>query len=381
MLKTKRCNLCITVSVLRMKDILLINNKAKATGIGTYSFNLYDNLKRISKRNLDFITLKYPFEESHESAIQIFPQNIRKLLFHLEFLRKIPHSYKVYHILNPNLGIMLSKLRPTVVTVHDVSVLKGEVSKELMAESYGLDIPLVLAMQLNTSFIRNADRILCVSNYTKATLTSVLGIKNKRVVVSYPGIDRHLFRPRDKFKTRHSLGLPLNKRIILHVGTDEPRKNTRALVEALYMVKKRIPDAIFVKIGGMQEATRKLILALGLGRSIIYHKKVPSVAPFYNAADLFVFPSYYEGFGYPAAEAMASGCPIIAADSSSVTEVVGKGGVLFPPFDVAALYEAINEVLTDSNKRTVMIKEGLEQVKKFDWKKCAETTLETYETL
>lgn len=364
-----------------MKDILLINNKVKATGIGTYSFNLYDNLKKISKRNVDFITLEYPFGDNHDSWIRIFPQDIGKLLFHLEFLRKIPHLYKVYHILNPNLGIMLSKLRPSVVTVHDVSVLKRDVNKEMKAESYGLDIPLVLAMQLNMSFIKNADRILCMSNYTKNALTSVLGIENKRAIVSYPGIDRQLFRPRDKLKTRQSLGLPLNRRIILHVGTDEPRKNTKTLVEALYMVKKRIPDAIFVKIGDMREATRKLILARRLGNSMIYHKKVPDVAPFYNAADLFVFPSYYEGFGYPVAEAMASGCPIIAADSSSVTEVVGKGGILFPPFDVFALHEAINQVLTDSNRRTVMIKEGLEQVKKFDWKKCAETTLETYENL
>jgi glycosyltransferase involved in cell wall biosynthesis len=364
-----------------MKDILLINNKVKATGIGTYSFNLYDNLKKISKRDLDFITLKYPFEDSHDSAIKIFPQNIRKLLFHLEFLRKIPHAYRVYHILNPNLGMMLSKLRPSVVTVHDVSVLKRDVSKEIIAESYGLDIPIVLAMQLGMSFIKNADRILCMSNYTKSALTSALGVENRQVIVSYPGIDRQLFRPRDKLKARHSLGLPLNKRIILHVGTDEPRKNTRTLVEALYMVRKRIPDAIFVKIGGMRKATRKLILARRLSNFIIYHKKVPNVAPFYNAADLFVFPSYYEGFGYPAAEAMASGCPTIAADSSSVTEVVGKGGILFPPFDVVALHEAIIQVLNDSNKKTVMIKEGLEQVKKFDWKKCAETTLETYKTL
>jgi glycosyltransferase involved in cell wall biosynthesis len=105
------------------------------------------------------------------------------------------------------------------------------------------------------------------------------------------------------------------------------------------------------------------------------------VAPFYNAADLFVFPSYYEGFGYPAAEAMASGCPVIAAQSSSLIEVVGSGGLLFPPFDTVALYETISQVLTDSNMRSVMIKEGLEQVKNFDWKECAEKTLETYEDL
>jgi len=364
-----------------MKDILLINNKAKGTGIGTYSFNLYENLKKISRRNLEFITLNSRSEDDSGSALKSFPQNIKKLMLHLEFLRKIPHSYKVYHVLNPNLGIMLSKLHPSVVTVHDISVLKRSVTEDITAKSYGLELPLLLSMQLNMRFIKNADRILCMSNYTKNDLTSVLGIEEKRVTVSYPGIDRQLFKPRDKLKARLSLNLPLNRRILLHVGTDEPRKNTATLIEAFYLVKKKIPDAILVKIGGMREATRKLILARRLGDSVIYFNKVLSVAPFYNAADLFVFPSYYEGFGYPAAEAMASGCPVIAGDSSSVTEVVGRGGMLFPPFDVTILCETITQMLTDSSKSTVMINEGLEQVKKFDWKKCAETTLAVYETL
>lgn len=363
-----------------MKDILLINNKAKTTGIGGYSFSLYENLRKVTNRNIDFITLKSSSEDEG-SPVKAFPQNIKKLANHFGFLPKISHSYKVYHLLNPNLGILLSKLHPSVVTVHDVSVFKRDVSKDILTKSYGFEFPLLLGIQLNMSFIKNADRILCLSNYTKNDLISVLGIENKRVVVSYPGIDRELFKPRDKLLTRKRLSLPLGKRIILHVGTDEPRKNTKTLIDALYTVKKKMPDILFVKIGGMREATRKLILERGLNDSVIYHKKVPDVASFYNAADLFVFPSYYEGFGYPAAEAMASGCPVIAADSSSVTEVVGKGGILLPPFGVTAFHEAIVQVLSDSNKQNVMIKEGLEQVKKFDWKTCAETTLETYETL
>jgi len=364
-----------------MKDILLINNKAKSTGIGTYSYSLYDNLTKVTRRNVDFVTLSLAFENDGGSLVKAFPQSIKKLLDHLGFLRKISHSYKVYHLLNPNLGIMLPRLHPSVVTVHDISPLKRSVSEDIIAKSYGLELPLLLSMQLNMRFIKNADRVLCMSNYTKNDLTSVLGIEEKRITVSYPGIDRQLFNPRDKSRARLSLNLPINKRILLHVGTDEPRKNVATLIEAFYLVKKKIPDAVLVKVGGMREATRKLILARHLGDSVIHFNKVPSVAPFYNAADLFVFPSYYEGFGYPAAEAMASGCPVVAGDSSSVTEVVGRGGILFPPFNVTTLYETIIQMLTDSNKHTAMINEGFEQVKKFDWKKCAETTLAVYETL
>jgi alpha-1,3-rhamnosyl/mannosyltransferase len=265
--------------------------------------------------------------------------------------------------------------------VFDIAALIPNVSKDIVIQSYGLDIPLVLAMQINMWFVKSADRILCMSNYTKKDLTSILGIDNRRIIVGYPGIDRAQFRPRDKMKVRQKLGLPLNRRIILHVGTDEPRKNTKTLIQAFRRIKKSLPDTILVKVGGMRETTRRLIMTLGLLQSVLYYRKVPNIELYYNAADILLFPSYYEGFGYPVAEAMASGCPVIAGDSSSVTEVVGKAGLLFPPFDVVTLHEMTIQALTDSSMSSVMIKEGLEQVKKFDWTKCAETTLEAYETL
>ncbi len=364
-----------------MKDILLINNKTRGTGIGTYAFSLFNSLRKVTKRSIDLVTLNPSVQDDNGSIIKDFPQNIRKLMDHLGFVGKIPPAYKVYHLLNPNLGMILPRLHPSVVTVHDISVLKGVVSKDIVTNSYGLEIPLLLGMQLNMNFIKSADRIICLSYHTRNDLTSVLGIESKRVVVSYPGIDRQLFQPRDQLKARQSLGLPTNKRIILHIGTDEPRKNTKTLIEAFYLVKRKFPDAVLVKIGGLRNSTRSLISARQLENSILHCRKVPNVAPYYNAADLFVFPSYYEGFGYPAAEAMASGCPVVAADGSSVTEVVGKGGILFPPFDVVTLTENIIRVLADPSKNAGMIKDGLEQVKKFDWNKCAQTTLKTYETL
>ncbi|MGE5637091.1 MAG: glycosyltransferase family 4 protein [Chloroflexota bacterium] len=363
-----------------MKDILLINNKPETTGIGRYSFSLYENLKKLDKRNFDFLTLG-SFSKDNDSIIKAFLQNMKKLVNHADFLSKIPPSYKVYHLLNPNLGMLLPYLHPSVVTVHDISILNPKVSIDILARSYGLELPMLLGMQFNMHFINSADRILCLSNYTRNDLISILGIKKERIAVIYPGINSDLFKPRDKLTARKRLGLPINKPIMLHIGTDEPRKNSKTLIEALYLVKKKIPNVILIKIGDMREATRRLILTKELNDSVLHYKKVRDVSSFYNAADLFVFPSYYEGFGYPAAEAMASGCPIIAANGSSLTEVVGAGGILFPPFSILSLNEAITEVLLDLKKQTIMIEKGLEQVKKFDWKKCAETTLEIYETL
>jgi len=364
-----------------MKDILLINNKPKPTGIGRYSFSLYENLKRITTRDVDFITLGTHLHGKNGFATNTFPESMAKLLNHIGFAGKTPRGYRLYHLLNPNLGIMLANLHPSVVTVHDLSVFKRHVTEDIIAESYGLEIPQLLAIQLNMRYIRDADRVLCVSNYTKNDVTSVLGVESKRITVTYPGIDRELFKPRDKLEARRSLGLPLKKPLVLHVGTDEPRKNAKTLIEALASVKQRIPDLILVKVGGIRKATRNLITTLGLSDSVIHFERTENIAPFYNAADLFAFPSYYEGFGYPAVEAMASGCPVVAADSSSLIEVVGSGGVLFPTFDVTALHETIVQTLTDPAREASLVREGLKQAKKFDWKNCAKMTLETYETL
>jgi glycosyltransferase involved in cell wall biosynthesis len=381
MLKKKGIIIFSEASVKRMKDILLINNKSKSTGIGRYSCSLYENLRKITARDIDLVTLGASFKEENGSAIKTFSQSLKKLMNHMGFASKAPRGYKLYHLLNPNLGIMLVNLHPSVVTVHDLSVFKRNVVEDIIAESYGLEIPQLLAIQLNMRYVRDADRVLCMSNYTKNDVISVLGVESKRITVTYPGIDHELFKPRDKLEARRSLGLPLKKPIVLHVGTDEPRKNTKTLIEALASAKQRIPDLILVKVGGIRKVTCKLISALGLSDSVIHFERTDNVALFYNAADLFAFPSYYEGFGYPAAEAMASGCPVVAANSSSLTEVVGEGGVLFPTFDVTALREIIIQMLTDPAWEAALVREGLEQVKKFDWKNCAKMTLGTYETL
>lgn len=364
-----------------MRDILLINNKPKSTGIGRYSYSLYENLKKITTRNIELVTLGARQKEVSVATMKGIPKSLAKLLSHAGFAGKTPSGYRLYHLLNPNLGIMLANLHPSVVTAHDISVFRSKVARDIVAESHGLEIPQLLAIQLNMRYIRDADRVLCMSNFTKNDVISLLGVESKRVTVTYPGIDREQFKPRDKLEARRSLGLPLDRPIVLHVGTDEPRKNSKTLIEALAFVRRRIPDLMFVKVGDIRKATRKLISALGLNESVIHFRKTENIAPFYNAADLFAFPSYYEGFGYPAAEAMASGCPVVAADSSSITEVVGTGGVLFPTFDVNALQEIAIQILTDPAQAAVMVRKGLEQVKKFDWKNCAEMTLKIYETL
>lgn len=364
-----------------MKRILLINNRSSSTGIGNYSYNLFMHLKQIGQKDIDLITLQSPAEDSYGNIISSFGQKVKRTIDHLRFVRRIPRHYKIYHLLNPTLGILLLRHHPSIVTVHDIAPFIPMASHDMITQSYGLDTPIIMAMQINMRFVRNADRIISMSQNTKKDLISVLGVKSQRIRVVYPGTNRDLFTPRDLKKARQELHLPLNRQIILHVGVDEPRKNIRTLIKAFYFVKKKFPRALLIRIGGMRSNTRRLVLSLRLEDAILHYQKVENIALFYNAADLFVVPSYYEGFGLPLVEAMASGCPVVAGNSSSIPEVVGEAGIIFPSSDVKALSESIFKVLTDQNMRSIMIKIGLERSLKFDWRVCAKQTLEVYKTL
>jgi glycosyltransferase involved in cell wall biosynthesis len=364
-----------------VNKILLISNRSPSTGIGTYSHQLVKHLKETWHVDLDFLNLTTLAEDSYGNIVSMSSQKIKRLVDHLLFLQKIPKDYKVYHILNPNLGILIMKCHPAVVTVHDVFPFTPIATHDLITQSLGLDSPILLAMKFNIKFVKTADRIISVSKHTKKDLISLFRIKASKIHVIYPGIDRNVFHVRDKRKARQNLNLPQKSKIILHIGVDEPRKNIKTLIEAFYKVKKRVPEALLVRIGGMRSATKKLIASLHLNDSIVHHKKVPSTHLFYNAADVLAFPSYYEGFGLPVLEAMASGLPVVAGDSTSIPEIVGKAGMLFPPFNATILSELICKVINDKKTQQEMTIGGLERSSNFDWNLCAKQTLEIYKSL
>jgi glycosyltransferase involved in cell wall biosynthesis len=178
---------------------------------------------------------------------------------------------------------------------------------------------------------------------------------------------------------RREEGLP--DRFILFVGTLEPRKNVVGLVEAYARLPKDRPPLLLVGgKGWLYDEIFARVEALGLSEEIRFAGYVPvdALPWWYNAAEIFVYPSLYEGFGLPPLEAMACGTAVISSRASSLPEVVGQAGLLVDPAEPDALAQAMEHVLTDKEMRKEMQSAGLAQAQNFTWSSTARQTVESY---
>ncbi len=213
----------------------------------------------------------------------------------------------------------------------------------------------------------------------------------RKVTVIYPGVEPH-FRPVTDMATldavRSRYRLP--PRFILHVGTLEPRKNLPRLIEAFHQFQVssskfqgKKPNLKLVLAGGkgwLYEGIFETVARFGLADAVHFPGFIDDadLPVLYSLADLFVYPSMYEGFGLPPLEAMACGTPVVASAASSLPEVVGDAGLLVPPTDVEALAGVMARALTDAALRAELRERGFAQARRFDWRASAERLVESY---
>ena len=229
--------------------------------------------------------------------------------------------------------------------------------------------------------IRMADAVLASSRSTRRDLVSRLNIPKTRVHVVYPGVaDR--FRPcrRDR---RLLEGYGIREPYLLTVGTVEPRKNIARLVEAYGRVR---PDALLVVVGGKgwhSSSIFRTVSRAGLSGRVIFTGYVPDdhLPQIYSSARAFLYPSLYEGFGFPVLEAMRCGTPVVTADRSSTAEIAGGAALLVDPGSASAIGRAMRRILSDEDLRHELIQNGLRQAAGFTWARCAQQTAAVYAAL
>jgi glycosyltransferase involved in cell wall biosynthesis len=233
---------------------------------------------------------------------------------------------------------------------------------------------------------RRASRIITLSEAARQDIIRLLKVPGEKVISIPLGVDRELFNaqpdPTAVAALRGRYHLP--DRFILYVGNIQPRKNLPRLVTAFEQLKRAGFPHKLVIVGAAQwgyEETFRKVAQSGLSREIIFTGYIPKsdLPLFYNAAELLVNPSLWEGFGLPLVEAMACGTPVAVSDCPALRETAGDAGLFFDPRNPAEIAQAIHLLLADSGLREKMIALGTEQVKSFYWEETARRTLGVYE--
>lgn len=292
-------------------------------------------------------------------------------------VRRNQHPDHIHHLANQDLAFLLTRLElpRTVVTCYDL-------------------IPWVYYQNRSPYWKRNieglcrADRIITISEFSKNEIIKHTGIPADRIDVIYCGVDRNVFYPKRDKSPLKELGIRENQKVILYVGSEEPRKNLRTLIEAVALVRQEVPDIVLLKVGspgmgGDRKKTLMVIKSYHLEDKVFFTGDIAEemLAKYYNAADLFVFPSLYEGFGLPIIEAMSCGCPVIAANTTSIPEVANDAAILVPTDDLGKYSEKMIELFMNEALMNIFREKSLSHAARFSWEDAAEKTLSIYKRI
>lgn len=352
-------------------------SKIKA-GVEFYTKNIARAISYTVNSGGNFVMIDEKVPEAKNNLINKI-YRATNLIYHYQIRLPFMTLFKKLNILHsPAYITPLVKFCPSVVTIHDLSFI---LFPEKFIKTYRIYLQFFVPLSM-----RRADVIIADSYSTKDDIKRLFKINENKIEVVYPGVS-------DAFKViddkeviedvRKKYKLP--QKFILFVGTLEPRKNVLGLIRAFNIFKekdnKNYKLVIVGSPGWLYDDIYHTVDALGLKNDIVFtgylaDEDIPKI---YNAADLLVYPSFYEGFGFPIVEAMKCGTPTIASNISSLPEVVGDAGILIDPNDTQGIADAIYKVLTDDVLREKLIKNGLERAKLFTWEKAAEKVTGVYE--
>lgn len=356
-------------------------------GFGTYTYNIVKNILEQDKENDYFLVHSRKEEHDIYSMAEeiIIPQGTFPLSALRNFVR-MPlklrkHDFDIVHHTSSVGPFAFRQFWPTkkgkaVETVHDIIPL-------LYPEYFEWPVRAAFS-HLLPRIARNADKLLAVSEHTKNDIIKQFKIPASKIEVAYDGVNP-IFKSLDKKKCMAQLEkYGIKEGFLLFVSTLEAKKNIPTALEAYAMLRKEGLLQKFVLVGKKGHGYGKVAEAvkrLQLESDVVMPGYVPlkELPLFYNAADVFVLPSLYEGFGIPAAEAMSCGCPVVASNAGALPEITGGAGKTVDVFDARGYASAIEGVLESKKTAAEMRRKGLKNAKRFSWKESAKKVIKIYQ--
>ena len=226
--------------------------------------------------------------------------------------------------------------------------------------------------------VKKADHIICVSECTRTDLIRLFNVPEEKITVIYHGFDS-FSQPDNKHHFDY-----VDSPFLLFVGSRSAHKNFNRLLESIStsdFIKNNF-KLVFFGGGKLKVSESSLINRLRLSDMVMQISGDDTIlSSLYKKASALIYPSLYEGFGFPPLEAMANACPVTASNTGSIPEVIGNAGVFLNPYDIDSIRSSIENVLLSEDIKKELIEKGLERLKFFSWKKCAEETLDIYKKL
>jgi glycosyltransferase involved in cell wall biosynthesis len=363
----------------------------QAGGFRTYTGSLLTALASVDQQNEYILYLDRASDDTGmlgpNFRIQPVPEEVPLIGMvwreQIALSRQIARDHlDIFHA--PCLTAPLRLTCPSVVTIHDmiwhrpVRLNRTKPSlKHLLLDAYYRHIPERAA--------RKAAAVLTVSEAAREQIVAELKISPEHVRVTYEAADSRfgpVKNPDEDAKVCARFGLSLG--FILAMGSADPRKNVAGLMRSYadlpLALRERHPLAVVWTHRHLADKLQEEAQALGIGPHLHFLQNVSdnNLVALYHATGLFVFPSRYEGFGLPLLEAMACGAPVVAADNSSIPEIVGDAALMVSAEDRAGLTHCMARVLTEEPLRLQMIERGQARASEFSWERCARETLAVY---
>ena len=354
------------------------------SGVGQYVYRLLNELFKIDSTNTYKIYGFLFAGKKFAAPYKNLQQNVSYRL-----IRYLPS--KVHNVVSRRLAVppvdLLTAYKPdvaiytnfvraplvfggkTITFVYDISfVTHRQFSNEKNSRLLNSQVPIT---------VKKSDIIVTISENAKKEIVKYYGVDARKIRIVYPAVDHDVFKKRNSVEVdtvRKKFNLA--KKYILYTGTIEPRKNIVGIVDGYCALTKKIRDEYQLVLAGGKgwkdtEINRSLELAKNENILLTGYVDDGDLPGLYSGAALFVYPSFYEGFGMPPLEAMACGVPVITSDNSSLPEVVGDAGITISAEDTEALTLNMQKVLTNKELAAKMRKAGLIQAKKFSWKSSA----------
>ena len=348
-------------------------------GIWRYSYNLARNFIELDKEN------KYAFihgQKTPENFVdleqneKILPMNSFKKILKLPAVLA-DDNFNVIHE-TANFTPLFSKEKyKKIVTIHDLTAL-------IYPQTTGIKGYLFFKFYLPRA-LKRVDSIIVPTENTKKDIQKFYNLPPEKIKVIAHGIEEKFFRKVDEkeiqnFRIKNKLNFPF----LLWVGAINPHKNLVTIFKAFKALptdfQKKYKIILAGYLGDKPNDTLRYIKQSGLEDKVVRFGSVNEneLVLLYKSADLFIFPSLYEGFGFPVLEAMAAGCPVISSNIAPLSEIINDAGILISPTDISLWREKLIEIFDSDDIKAELRLKGQRRARQFSWKRCAQEHLNVY---